>query len=100
MRAQWAAKPFIWQVYPQHDDVHLEKLEALRARYTAGLPSDAAQAVRQLWLAWNGGQGIAAAWAHFVAQRGVLTRHGAEWALRLESNNLALNLLDFYRQVA
>ena len=100
VRAQWAAKPFIWQIYPQHDGVHLEKLEALRAHYTAGLPPETAHAVRDLWLAWNGGQEIAAAWQGFVAQRGLLTRHGAEWARRLSSNNLALNLLDFSRQLA
>ena len=74
VRAQWAAKPFIWQIYPQHDGVHLEKLEALRVRYTAGLPPEAAQAVRDLWLAWNGGQDIAGAWTRFAAQRGVLTQ--------------------------
>jgi len=98
VRAQWAAKPFIWQIYPQHDGVHLEKLEALRARYTGGLPPQVAQAVKDLWLAWNGGPDIAGAWAHFAAQRGVLSQHGVEWARRLASNNLALNLLDFYRQ--
>ncbi len=98
VRAQWAGKPFVWQIYPQHDGVHLEKLEALRARYTAGLPPETALAVRDLWLAWNGGPDIAAAWQGFAAQREVLTRHGAEWARRLSSNNLALNLLDFYHQ--
>jgi len=100
VRAQWAAKPFIWHIYPQHDGVHLAKLEALRVRYTAGLTAEAAQGVRDLWLVWNGGPDIAGAWAHFVAQQGELTRHGAEWARRLESNNLALNLLDFYRQTS
>ncbi len=98
VRAQWAAKPFIWQIYPQHDGVHLEKLEALRMRYTAGLPPKATQAVRDLWLAWNGGEGVAAAWAHFVGQQGVLAGHGAVWARLLARNNLALNLLDFFRQ--
>ena len=28
LRAQWAAKPFIWHIYPQEDDYHLIKLEA------------------------------------------------------------------------
>ncbi len=72
VRAQWAARPFVWQIYPQHDGVHLEKLEALRARYTAGLPPETAQAVRDLWLAWNGGRDIAGAWSRFVAQREML----------------------------
>lgn len=100
VRAQWAAKPFIWHIYPQHDGVHLAKLEALRLRYTEGLPPEAAQAVGDLWLAWNGGPDIAGAWQGFAARHGVLARHGTGWAQRLASNNLALNLLDFYRQVA
>lgn len=100
VRAQWAAKPFIWQIYPQHDGVHLVKLEALRVRYTEGLSPEIAQTVRDLWLAWNGGPGIAAAWQRFAARHVVLARDGAEWARRLAPNNLALNLLDFYRQVA
>ncbi|MFA7398990.1 MAG: elongation factor P maturation arginine rhamnosyltransferase EarP [Sideroxydans sp.] len=98
VRAQWAGKPFIWHIYPQHDGVHLEKLEALRRLYTAGLPEETAQAVQTMWLSWNGGQGVATAWRDFVAQRGGLAKHGAEWAQRLSKNSLALNLLDFLRR--
>ena len=28
VRALWAGKPFIWQIYPQHDGAHLAKLQA------------------------------------------------------------------------
>ena len=28
VRALWANKPFVWQIYPQHDDAHHSKLEA------------------------------------------------------------------------
>ncbi len=28
VRALWAGKPFIWQIYPQHDQAHQPKLEA------------------------------------------------------------------------
>lgn len=100
VRAQWAAKPFIWQIYPQHDGVHLAKLEALRLRYTEGVPPEAAQAVRDLWLAWNGGPDIAAAWGRFIGQKGRLDGHGRAWAQWLAQNDLALNLLDFSRRVA
>jgi len=99
VRAQWAGRPFIWQIYPQHDGVHLEKLEALGQRYTAGLPYEAAQAMGGLWAAWNGGQDVAVAWQRFVAQRAALGQHGKEWANRLSSNSLALNLLDFSLEV-
>lgn len=33
VRAQWAGKPFVWQIYPQTDNVHRVKLDAFLARY-------------------------------------------------------------------
>jgi uncharacterized repeat protein (TIGR03837 family) len=48
VRAQWAGTPFVWQIYPQHDGVHAEKLEAFLDRFGAPPP------VRTLWQAWNG----------------------------------------------
>ena len=47
-RAQWAGKPFVWHIYPQHDDAHHAKLEAFMAR--ADLPQD----WRQVWRGFNG----------------------------------------------
>jgi len=98
VRAQWAARPFVWHIYPQHDGVHLAKLEALRTRYVEGLPADAALAVKGVWAAWNGGADIDRAWPRYVAEQERLARHGRDWAQRLSGNNLALNLLDFFRQ--
>jgi uncharacterized repeat protein (TIGR03837 family) len=100
VRAQWAGKPFVWQIYPQHDGVHLEKLSALQTRYAEGLSAEAASAVGDLWQAWNGGADVAGAWRRYAGQRACLEEHGRAWAHRLLSNNLALNLLDFFRQVA
>ena len=37
VRAQWAAQPFVWHIYPQADDAHRVKLDAFLARYRAGL---------------------------------------------------------------
>ncbi|MDR7332288.1 elongation factor P maturation arginine rhamnosyltransferase EarP [Roseateles asaccharophilus] len=49
VRAQWAGRPFVWQIYPQHeDDAHHAKLEAFMAR--AALP----EAWRGIWRGWNG----------------------------------------------
>ena len=28
VRALWAGQPFVWQIYPQHDDAHHAKLHA------------------------------------------------------------------------
>jgi uncharacterized repeat protein (TIGR03837 family) len=35
VRAQWAARPLLWHIYPQEDDAHWAKLEAFVARMTA-----------------------------------------------------------------
>lgn len=49
VRAQWAGKPFVWHIYPQHeDDAHHAKLEAFMRR--AALP----EAWRDVWRGWNG----------------------------------------------
>jgi hypothetical protein len=99
VRAQWAGKPFVWHIYPQHDGVHMAKLRALSALYGAGLPAQACQANENLWLAWNGEGDIASAWQAFETQRGELERHALVWSAQLAGNNLALNLLDFSREV-
>jgi uncharacterized repeat protein (TIGR03837 family) len=48
VRAQWAGKPFVWQIYFQNDHAHAAKLEAFLSRYAP----DAATAA--LFRAWNG----------------------------------------------
>jgi len=45
VRAQWAAKPFIWDIYPQEDQVHLDKLEAFLNIY---LPKDNPQLAQKI----------------------------------------------------
>ena len=99
VRAQWAGKPFIWHIYEQHDGVHMQKLRALSGLYGTGVPAVAHQANEALWLAWNGEGDIAEAWRAFAAQRIELERHARAWSAKLAANNLALNLLDFSREV-
>ena len=99
VRAQWAAKPFVWHIYPQHDGVHMQKLRALSALYGKDLPALAHQANENLWLAWNGEGDIAGAWQAYVVQRVELARYALAWSAKLAGNNLALNLLDFFSQV-
>jgi len=99
VRAQWAGKPFIWHIYEQHDGVHIQKLRALSGLYGTGVPAATHQANEALWLAWNGEGDIAEAWRAFAAQRVELECHARAWSAKLAANNLALNLLDFSREV-
>jgi uncharacterized repeat protein (TIGR03837 family) len=99
VRAQWAGRPFVWHIYPQHDGVHMQKLRAFMARHCENLSQDAAQALHRLWESWNGGEGIAAAWNEFASHRSMLRQHSREWSQQLSGNNLALNLLDFFGEI-
>ena len=107
VRAQWAARPFIWQIYPQHDAVHWDKLQAFLNLYNAPLSSSASKAIQGLWKAWNmeGGAvqaastGSGQAWHAFAEARGELERHAQDWAQQQAENNLALNLLDFSQEI-
>ncbi|MDO8293245.1 MAG: elongation factor P maturation arginine rhamnosyltransferase EarP [Gallionella sp.] len=107
VRAQWAAKPFVWQIYPQHDAVHWDKLQAFLNLYCASLGAAAGQAMQELWRAWNSGGGAGQAtstssgqaWPDFAAVRCELNEHAQQWARQLAANNLALNLLDFSQKI-
>ncbi|HEY0856738.1 MAG TPA: elongation factor P maturation arginine rhamnosyltransferase EarP [Albitalea sp.] len=54
VRAQWAGRPFVWQIYPQDDSAHAAKLDAFLGRFLAGAPAGPADALRGLWRRWNG----------------------------------------------
>jgi uncharacterized repeat protein (TIGR03837 family) len=49
VRALWAGKPLVWQIYPQHDGVHMDKLHAFLDWY--GAPPS----LRAFHEAWNRG---------------------------------------------
>jgi uncharacterized repeat protein (TIGR03837 family) len=115
VRAQWAGKPFVWHIYPQHDGVHIKKMRALLELYCSGLEPASVQALRALWEAWNAGDtagreipggigedastGSGQAWNQFLLHQSMLLQHANIWAQKLSGNNLALNLLDFSRKV-
>ncbi len=96
VRAQWARQPFVWQIYPQTEQVHLVKLEAFLTRYLAELKDSDADVVRRCWRAWNGSGDVGTAWRDYVALRHFLQRHGTVWANHLDrAGDLANNLARF-----
>ncbi|MEO8343571.1 MAG: elongation factor P maturation arginine rhamnosyltransferase EarP [Gallionella sp.] len=152
VRALWAGHPFVWQIYPQHDAVHLKKLHAFLSLYNSQLSRSASQALQGLWNSWNSGDlkiqtpldpplsgGVAhsppltaegslrssgessgvllagtrrgreglsqvsttarEAWPAFAAELSELNQHAQHWSRQLTENNLALNLLDFCREI-
>lgn len=83
VRAQAAARPLVWQAYPQAERAHWDKLEALLGLHVGGLDTAAADAVRGMWRAWNGVAGAPAvgeAWAAWCRHQQVLAAHARAWA--------------------
>jgi uncharacterized repeat protein (TIGR03837 family) len=86
VRAQWAGKPLVWQIYAQAEAAHQRKLAAFLDRYCAGLGQDAAAAARGLFAAWNAAPGappIGPAWATYATVRPALAASATAWALHL-----------------
>ncbi|HEX8885701.1 MAG TPA: elongation factor P maturation arginine rhamnosyltransferase EarP [Noviherbaspirillum sp.] len=96
VRAQWAQRPLVWQIYPQQEDAHRVKLDAFLALYCAGMAPEVMQACRNAWHAWNGDGDIGARWPALRASLPALQAHMAAWCERLRGlGDLAGNLLDF-----
>ena len=96
VRAQWAARPLVWHVYPQTQDAHRLKLEAFAARYGAALPADGAAAWRNFLRAWNGEGDLGASWPAFAAARNLLAAHAERWAAeRARETDLAAAIVKF-----
>ncbi|WP_431256692.1 elongation factor P maturation arginine rhamnosyltransferase EarP [Roseateles chitinivorans] len=54
VRAQWAGRPMLWQIYFQDDGAHGPKLEAFLAQSMAGAPAPLRARWGALSRAWNG----------------------------------------------
>ena len=96
VRAQWAARPFVWQIYPQADDAHWMKLNAFLTLYSAQLAPAAADALTGLWQAWNRQAGMAQAWQKGQDLTPALAAHARLWSAQLgRQQDLASALVQF-----
>ena len=99
VRAQWAERVFIWNIYPQAEHSHRLKLEAYLNLYTERMPPEMSAAVFSLWNAWNGNGQMINAWSIFAAQMSALTEYGNNWIRQLlPIGDLASNLVKFSRK--
>ncbi|MFT3850149.1 MAG: elongation factor P maturation arginine rhamnosyltransferase EarP [Propionivibrio sp.] len=98
VRAQWAAKPMVWQIYPQDEGIHLIKLNAFLDQYCAGLPETEAQAIRKLFVAWNDGRLTHAIWNDWIQLAAAHFRHAINWEKNLrKQEDLCTSLVRFCR---
>ncbi len=98
VRAQWAGRPLLWQIYPQEQGAHWDKLEAFLGRYAQGLSPAAFGALSGLWRAWNDGAAMAAHWQALEAVHLELALHAENWCRQQAAQaDLAEALEQFYR---
>lgn len=98
VRAQWAARPMVWHIYPQQEDAHLVKLDAFLDLYCAGLPAAITLIVRKFWQAWNTGQLTSGQWRELSDTLPTLREHAAGWAKQLaDQEDLSSALVRFCR---
>ena len=103
VRAQWAERPFVWNVYPQAESAHRLKLDAFLELYATGLEPRAAAALHAFWHRWNHMDAVplnvAEAWRGFRSHAGNLTMHAKTWAeRRVRDGDLSTRLARFARE--
>lgn len=97
VRAQWAGKPFVWQIYAQDEKAHLAKLAAFLDRYCASMDPDPARITHDLFAAWNGeAADLATALRSFIDKRDALAKASLAWSQHLATqDDLASTLVKF-----
>lgn len=95
VRAQWAARPLLWHIYPQDEDAHWAKLEAFLAEMGGVVPVPAvwSEAMR----AWNRGAASDELWRDLLANMPALTAAAGSWSRHLAIQpDLATSVMRFY----
>ncbi len=99
VRAQWAARPFVWHIYPQDEEAHLVKLHAFLDLYLSGLPKDAADNIRRFWTMWNNRENIKTVSENYMNLTEIAPewdRYATDWFKKLTvQDDLACRLLRF-----
>lgn len=99
VRAQLAARPFLWQIYTQENVTHEIKLAAFHERYCQTMNSTTAEAWQDFSWAWNRGQSVIDLWPRLWAQRDALQTHAEYWCASLgQQPTLIDTLAEFWRR--
>ena len=100
VRAQWAARPFVWNAYPQAENAHALKQDAFLTRFCGGLAPEPGAALCSFSRVWNdsgdGEPNVGTLWPALVGARSALEKHTRTWAEVLAAQtDLASALVKF-----
>ncbi|HDT5886634.1 elongation factor P maturation arginine rhamnosyltransferase EarP [Aeromonas dhakensis] len=96
VRAQWAAHPFLWHIYPQEEQAHMVKLDGFLDHYLAELPTATGQWLRGFSHALNQGENTREWWAQWPDHAAIWQQHGRHWSHKLlQDGDLVTRLVKF-----
>lgn len=96
VRAQWAARPFLWHIYPQEEQAHMVKLDGFLDHYLAELPTATGQWLRGFSHAINQGENTREWWAQWPDHAAIWQQHGRHWSHKLlQDGDLVTRLVKF-----
>ncbi|WP_017787977.1 elongation factor P maturation arginine rhamnosyltransferase EarP [Aeromonas dhakensis] len=96
VRAQWAARPFLWHIYPQEGQAHMVKLDGFLDHYLAELPAATGQWLRGFSHALNQGENSREWWAQWPDHAAIWLQHGRHWSHKLlQDGDLVTRLVKF-----
>ena len=104
VRAQWAAKPFLWHIYPQAENAHTAKLQAWLERFGQCVSTPQFRAdLTCFFHAWSAGDAstVRALWPTLYARRHAWQQACALWRARLKcQRDLTTQLIEFANKIA
>lgn len=95
VRAQLGGKPFLWHIYPQEEQAHVDKLHAFWQRCRTFYSEDCFSALQRLSDDLNGAQTLKPqerlqAWQQLRAVQAAWSRAAADWAEYLHKQSSAM----------
>ncbi|HNQ91606.1 MAG TPA: elongation factor P maturation arginine rhamnosyltransferase EarP [Alphaproteobacteria bacterium] len=101
VRAQYAGRPMIWNIYVQEDEAHFTKLDAFLTLYRAAFSQESREGLAKCFEVWNQrGQDLEGVWLDFLKSLPELDAGAKEWADRLCSEtSLTERLYAFCREI-
>lgn len=100
VRALWAGKPLMWDIYKQDDGVHWDKLTAFARMYGLDASTELAQVIEHWWRSWNAEPMTQVQWAYhwrqYVQHWGAIREQAQRVSARLAGQkSLVEQLMDW-----
>ncbi|MGN0921776.1 MAG: elongation factor P maturation arginine rhamnosyltransferase EarP [Cellvibrio sp.] len=79
VRANWAAIPFVWHIYVQDEDAHLEKLSHYLNLFLQSASPNFKTQLSNFWMAWNRGDLKPEDWHQLIQHKSEWREHCKNW---------------------